>query len=292
MNHVLLTGANGQLGQAIQAELARRGVQCTATSRDTLDIYNVMACHDVLKSVKPDAIINCAAYTNVDGAESNRAQCYNTNTLGTFNLGCLSLVHDIPLLHISTDYVFAGDKNSPYTTTDATRPISVYGTSKLDGEIFLRNVVKKYVVRLSSVFGPAKINFVSKVILRAQSRETMEVVEDQTALITYTVDVAPLLLDILESGAYGLYHLGNCGAVSRYEWARFIVQEAGLKCKVVPVPSSKFNLPAKRPCYSVLDTSCTTELLSCSVPDWQDATRRFVATLRGAGSLGQLEGVH
>jgi dTDP-4-dehydrorhamnose reductase len=212
---ILLTGADGQLGTAIKSLCAsERVIVCDATDLAQLDITNLQRVRRFVESCKPDFIVNCAAYNDVDAAEdSNRFDdvCL-VNSIGPRNLAIASDEFKIPLMHFSTDYVFDGAKNTPYQITDLPHPINIYGGSKLLGESFVRSLTKMhFVVRLSWLFGPSGFNFVTKVSDWAKTSTEIRIVDDQTSCPCYTEDIAPAAIDLLESKAYGLYHMTNSG---------------------------------------------------------------------------------
>jgi len=274
---LMITGANGQLGQDLVRECARRDIAVAASDLPRLNICDLAAVREALAAERPDALINCSAYNAVDRAESDFEQACLVNAAGPGNLALAAEESGIPLMHFSTDFVFDGEKGEPYTIDDQPHPLSRYGESKLLGERAVAKACgRALVVRLSWVFGSGNDNFVKKILHWAADRDVLRVVDDQISRPAYTVDLAPLIIDLLDSRAYGLYHLANSGICSRYEWACRIVELSGLSTKVEPAASSEFETAARRPRFSALDLSSIEAVLGRRPPDWKDATKRFL----------------
>jgi dTDP-4-dehydrorhamnose reductase len=277
MTNVLVTGANGQLGQDMVNQCAIRGIRCTAASSKMLDITDQKSVHAMVKTHTPDIIFNCAAYNAVDRAEEEWKKAFLVNGLGVKNLALAANEAGSILVHYSTDYVFDGNNNRPYTVVDTPHPISRYGESKLLGENIVRDLCHLYfLIRVSWVFGKGNSNFVSKVLDWSREKTEISVVDDQISSPTYTVDLAKATLDLVATRSFGLYHITNAGACPRYEWARFILEKAGWTGKLLKVKSGEFRSPAQRPAYSVLDNFGTHETLGYTLPSWQDATSRYL----------------
>lgn len=276
MMRVLVTGARGQLGQELVRELGRGRYMLEATDVDELDISDLGAVRRAVRGFQ--ALINCAAYNDVDRAESEEHRAISINALGPRNLAIACEEKGAALMHFSTDFVFDGAKTAPYTIADEPRPLSAYARSKLRGEREVAAHCRRfYVVRLSWLFGQSgQANFPRKVLAWAKGKEVLKVVDDQVSRPTYTADVAPVLIKLLESGAYGLYHLANRGLCSRFEWASHIVNAAGLPVKVLPAKTGEFQEAARRPAYSALDLHPLDQMFG-PLPHWQDATDRFLA---------------
>ncbi len=277
---IMITGANGQLGRDLVRECTRRDIAQVSSDLPRLDVCDLAAVREAVSAERPGALINCSAYNAVDKAESDFERARLVNAAGPGNLAIAAEEAGIPLMHFSTDFVFDGQKGEPYTIADEPRPISRYGESKLLGERAVMEACRRaYVVRLSWVFGSGNVNFVKKILEWAAGREVLRVVDDQISRPAYTVDLAPLILDLLESRAFGLYHLANSGICSRYEWACRIVELAGLSTRVEPAKSAEFETPANRPRFSALDLSRIESLLGREPPDWKDATQRFLVEI-------------
>jgi dTDP-4-dehydrorhamnose reductase len=277
MKRLLVTGAMGQLGRAIACSCDRRGIEHVDADLAELDITSLDRVREAMAGARPDAIVNCAAYNQVDLAETEWRDAFAVNGLGPAWLAVAAEERGIPLVHFSTDYVFDGRKGSPYTVADAPGPVSRYGESKLLGEVRVQSLCRRHlVVRLSWLFGAGPDSFPRKVLAWARGRSRIEVVDDQVSSPTYTVDVAPLALDLLRTGAWGLYHLTNAGHCSRFEWARRIVGVAGVDVEVVPVGSDRFPTPARRPAFSAMDPFPLPRVLGSEPPEWEDATDRFL----------------
>jgi dTDP-4-dehydrorhamnose reductase len=277
MKRILILGARGQLGQDVCKACGSRGLEAIARDLPELDITDLSALRACVRAERPEALVNCAAYNAVDRAEQEFELALAVNALGPRCLALVAEEHGLPLMHFSSDYVFDGLAREPYTIADATNPLSRYGQSKLRGEQEVMSLVRRhFVVRLSWVFGAGADNFPRKVLGWARGRERIQVVDDQVACPAYTADLAPALLELLASGAHGLYHLANDGHCSRHVWAEHIVRLAGLPTAVEPVSTAAFPTPAARPAYSALNVFPLEGLLGRRLPDWRDATARFL----------------
>jgi dTDP-4-dehydrorhamnose reductase len=273
---ILITGSKGQLGKALVQLMEAEGQQCFAHDLDTLDIADFDRVQTAVKELLPELVINAAAYTDVDGAEKDWRTACRANAMAVRNLAVACAERDIPIVHVSTDFVFDGDADRPYRITDEPNPINVYGESKLMGERFLTSLHRKfYVVRTSWVFGDGNQNFLRKLFGWAAKNDVLKVVDDQTAAPTFAPDLAAAIWQLAQTGAYGLYHYHNAGACSRYEWARFALEQSEWTGRVEPVKSDLFPAPARRPVYSVLDLFPLDEM-GIEIPTWQEATSRWV----------------
>ena len=313
---ILITGANGQLGQDLQKECKRRGIQYIATdylegstlhvargandsydvSRGTtyepnpnlpicqsgkellhLDITDLKSVRETVLQTNPNAIINCAAYNAVDKAEEEWKNAFFVNAIGPKNLAIAANERGIPLMHFSTDYVFDGKKGSPYFVWDEPKPLSKYGESKLYGEQLVSLFSNRiFIVRLSWVFGAGNTNFVKKILLWSKGKDELKVVDDQISSPAYTADLSRAIIDLLETEAYGTYHMANTGYCSRYEWAKYILELTGWKGKIVPVKRSNFKTAAQRPEFSAMNTFPLKETIGYELPEWKNATKRFL----------------
>jgi len=242
------------LGYALSATLSQRH-KLTCLDLPELDITDSYAVKYLALTHPPDLIINAAAYTDVDGCETNSAQAFAVNGLGPRNLAVVCNELNIPLVHISTDYVFDGTGDTPYKEWDKPDPQSVYGKSKLLGEQYVRELINKhYIIRTSWLYGDNGKNFVATMLRLAQERDEIGVVNDQAGSPTYTADLAEAISVLIKEPAYGIYHITNSGTCSWYEFTLEIFKQAGIEgVKVNPITTKEINRPAPRPAYSVMD---------------------------------------
>lgn len=270
MTRYLITGKNGQLAGEF---LKRLGSEATGFSHSELDIGSLEPVLECLYTLKPQIIINCAAYNYVDHAETNYYDAIRTNTIGVRNLAYGAKKIGALLVHYSTDYVFNGKKTTPYTEDDTPEPINMYGRSKYMGELSIKEELVSYLIfRVSWVFGEGRQNFIYKLLQWSREKEYLDISMDETSCPTSTITIVEITMKALKERLTGLYHLTNSGYTSRYEWALFILRNLGIKKKINPVPSSSFNLPAKRPPFSAMSNERISRLLSLSIPTWQEAT--------------------
>lgn len=279
---MLITGAKGQVGTDIVIEAEKRGHEVYGFASSELDITNKDIVDGQLTKIKPDVVINAAAYTAVDKAETEQEKAYAVNEAGVKNLAEICKALDIPLLHISTDYVFDGEKKEPYVETDTPNPTSVYGASKLAGEVALQQVWNKHIIlRVSWVFGEHGNNFVKTMLRLAQERDEISVVNDQYGAPTSAKAIAECLLDIVEKSDFGeqdfpwgLYHFQSDPGVTWYEFAREIFKQAkecgvlDKEMKVHPIGSEQFPTPVKRPANSKLDGERIQSALGITHSSW------------------------
>ena len=271
----LITGSNGQLGR----ELTARIPNAIATDADTLDITDFDSVQKFVREHNIDTIINCAAYTAVDRAESDIELATRINVTGPENLaktGC-------KLVHISTDYVFDGTGHTPYKTTDSTNPISVYGKTKLAGEnAVLNNNNNAVIIRTAWLYSPNGNNFVKTMLRLGAERESINVVCDQIGSPTYAGDLADAIVQILpqiNTENTGVYHYTNMGVCSWYDFATAIMELGGRKCRVNAIPTSEYPTAATRPFYSVLDKTKIIKTFNINIPHWHDALRRCLSNM-------------
>lgn len=256
MQKILITGANGMLGQDLVPILEDEEFDVVETCVETLDITDSNQVKNVLNKEKPDFVIHCAAYTNVDGAEEDMVKASKINVQGTENLAKVCGQNDITLIYISTDYVFDGEKKEPYTPEDKTSPINNYGQTKLGGEKAVQKYCKKYyIVRTSWLYGHHGKNFVETMISLADKPE-IKVVDDQTGCPTWTVELSNAIADLIEEAPeYGIYHICGSGETSWYGFAKEIFKLTGEKVNLVPCKTEEFPRPAKRPKHSSMDNN-------------------------------------
>jgi dTDP-4-dehydrorhamnose reductase len=252
---ILITGSNGMLAHALKKVLRPKN-RLILTDIQNMDITKFRAVQDFFAKSKPEIVIHTAAYTDVDGAESNKALALKINRDGTKNVAMAAKKLDIPIVYISTDYVFGGDKKRPYNENDRPNPLSVYGTSKYAGEKEVRKVARKhYIVRSAWLYGPSRKNFVATIMRLATESKTLRIVNDQKGCPTYTLDLAKSIAKLIKTNKYGTYHLTNKGPVSWYQFTKEILQIKRIKRQILPITSKVLNRPAKRPKFSVLSNN-------------------------------------
>nr|WP_295972271.1 dTDP-4-dehydrorhamnose reductase [uncultured Bacillus sp.] len=279
---VLVTGVNGQLGHDVVKELTQKGHQAYGTDRQDFDLTNEAEVKAYVKKLNPNCVIHCAAYTNVDKAESDEDMAYHVNALGTKYLAEAARDAGAKMVYISTDYVFNGNNTEPYEVDQETDPIGVYGKTKLAGEEFLKSTLNKYyIVRTAWVYGINGHNFVKTMLRLGKERGELGVVHDQVGSPTYTVDLAKLLVEMAETDKYGVYHATNSGICSWYEFAVEIFSQAGLEVKLNPLTTEQYPTPAKRPKYSVLSKNKLTERGFTPLRDWKEALSAYLKELNG-----------
>jgi len=273
---VLIVGAGGQLGQALQAILSNHDV--VALTHAQLDITRFDDVVEAVATHRPDIVINAAAYNDVDGAEADYAGAYKLNTVAPRNLAVASYDLNIPLVHISTDYVFDGlGAARPYHEFDQTNPLSIYGKSKLAGEqAVAAHNPRHYIVRTSWLYHTEGENFPKAMLAQARRGEA-RVVSDQYGSPTYAPHLAAAIARLIETGAYGIYHLAGSGAASRFDMTRKLYQLFGIGTVVRPAATAEIRRPAPRPRYSVLTTVQEPEIL---LPAWEDGLTEFAEKLR------------
>lgn len=274
---VFVTGGSGQLGHDVCRVLESRGVEHRGVSSQELDITDRAAVEHMLREYKPDAVIHCAAYTAVDRAEDERERCWQVNAEGSANLAAVCAALGSKLLYVSTDYVFPGDGETPWETDDAVFPHSVYGKTKLAGELAVQALTEKhFIVRTSWVFGKNGGNFVKTMLRLAETREEVSVVADQIGSPTYAADLAPLLCDMIETERYGVYQAANEGYCSWADFAAAIFRAAGKSTRVRPIPTAEYPAKAKRPLNSRLSRRALDEAGFRRLPAWEDALERYL----------------
>lgn len=272
---ILLTGAGGQLGQALQEALADRDL--VALDHHHLDITSLEAVRHTVGGHHPDIVVNAAAFNNVDGAESEPDAAYRGNALGPRNLAVVTAARGLPLLHVSTDYVFAGTRTRPYHEFDRPHPRSVYGASKLAGEDAVRTLnPRHYVVRTAWLYHTVGRNF-PKTMCTLADRSEVRVVSDQFGSPTYAPHLAAALAQLITTGAYGTYHLAGQGGTSWFALTCALYRHLGIRTPVRPVATSEFPRPAERPRYSVLTTLQEPRIV---LPPWEDGVAEFARTYK------------
>ena len=272
---ILVTGAAGQLGYDVCRELARRGIEHKGIDRQNLDICDRAAVEEYLTACAPDAVIHCAAYTAVDKAEEEPELCFAVNAGGTQNLAEVCKQLDCKLLYISTDYVFDGSGEQFYEVDAIAEPVNIYGKSKLAGELAIKKCLTKYfIVRTSWMFGSRGNNFVRTMLRLAETHSEVGVVADQVGSPTYTADLAKLLVDMVGTEKYGIYHATNDGVCSWAEFAEEIFRQTGKDVWVRHLTTAEYPAKAKRPLNSRLALDSLKKAGFVDLPDWLDALRR------------------
>lgn len=289
---IVVTGACGQLGYDVSAELKKRGHNVAAVDIDGLDITDKKAVRDFILRENPDALIHCAAWTAVDAAEDakNKSAVYSVNFEGTKNIAEVCRETGCKMLYISTDYVFGGEGEIPWQADCKDfNPLGVYGDSKLKGEFAVSESLEKFfIVRISWAFGLHGNNFVKTMLNIGKKYDSVRIVNDQIGTPTYTRDLAALLADMAESDKYGYYHASNEGGyISWYDFACEIFSQAGYNTKAVSVTTEEYGLSkAARPKNSRLDKSKLAENGFKPLPDWKDALKRYLEELKNESDKG------
>jgi dTDP-4-dehydrorhamnose reductase len=278
------------LAQDLTPLLAKESALGGSFDQDQVDITDKKKVFDLVGTIKPDLVINCAAYNQVDQAETDREAAFRVNAYGVQQLALACEKFGSALCHFSTDYVFDGKSTLPYQPYDQPNPISVYGASKWAGEAFVQSILNRYyLIRTSSLYGKGGNNFVYTILRLAKEKEVLRVVQDQIMCPTWTVNLAQGVMQLISSGNFGVYHLTDLtdppatarheragGGISWFEFAREILKVKGLRNEIEPISSTEFARPAKRPAYSVLDTSLFTLCSGYEPMSWQESLKSFI----------------
>lgn len=274
---IIVTGAKGQLGSDVMQRLSEIGAEAIGADIDRLDITDEKAVDLFFKESHADGVIHCAAYTNVDLAESQKEICRKINADGTRNIAAACEKYGMKLLYLSTDYVFDGRGTEPFETDSPKAPCNFYGETKLEGETEAARLCKRlFIVRISWVFGENGKNFVKTMLRLAAERSEISVVCDQTGSPTYTKDLAVLLCEMISGCKYGVYHATNEGVCSWAEFADKIMELSKSETKIIPIPSSQYKSAAVRPANSRLSKSSLDRNGFSRLPHWEDALQRFL----------------
>ncbi len=281
---IAVIGANGQLGTDVCKAFRKKGDAVHALNHGQMDICARDATLAALRNIKPDFVVNTAAMHNVEACEADPTQSFAVNGIGARNLARASQELGFTLMHISTDYVFDGEKKSPYVESDTPRPLNVYGNTKLAGELFIRAMATRhFILRVSALYGEnlcrAKggLNFVTLMLKLAQERDEVRVVDNEFVSPTYTRDIARQIVRMADSARYGLYHATSQGSCSWYAFAREIFNLTGASVKLSIARPGEFPIKVQRPLYSVLDNQALRENNLDAMPHWQDALKRYLA---------------
>ncbi len=285
-NHFLLFGSNGQLGKEFQRHLTAQNIPYLEFDRHNTDIANMEKIESSLqlsfqssgfdpKDVR--AILNCAAYTDVEKAEDDRSLCDAVNVQGAENLSKLATRLNVPIVYYSTDFVFDGEKGSPYLESDPVNPISQYGISKLQGEkATMANNSSHYVIRVAWLYGESGNHFIKKVITQARLKPELKIVDDQWGSPTWTRDVVHQTMTLLEKGEFGIYHAVNTGLASRKELAEEIVRLLKLPCRISGCKTADFPMKARRPVRSDLKNDHLEKIGLNLMQNWKEALRQYL----------------
>jgi len=275
---IVILGGRGMLGSDLDAHLQARGYRTHIYDLPEFDLTDAEQVKAALDA--GDAVINCAAYTNVDGAETETQRAFQVNAEAVGQLGQLARVCGSWVLHISTDFVFDGHLDRPYAENDPPNPLSVYGQSKLEGELALESSGCDHaIVRVQWTYGHHGVNFVKKLLERARQSGKLKVVDDQVGSPTATVEVAKVLAVLIDQRTTGLYHCASHGYVSRFDMAQFVVDALGLDVPIEPCKTHDFASPAARPLNSRFNCDKLSELLGMPMQSWQDSLKSFVEQL-------------
>lgn len=289
---ILITGSKGQLGNELKDIINKGYSEVGKVSEviknshifdldvDKLDITDLNSVKNVIKTINPDVVINCAAATNVDGCESDEDFAFKVNSLGPRNLAMVCEEIGAKLVQVSTDYVFSGIGEKPLTEYDLAAPYSVYGKTKLLGENYVREFCSKYyIVRTAWLYGYVGHNFVYTMRRLGKEKDSINVVNDQIGNPTNANDLAYHILKIIETDEYGIYHCTGKGECSWYDFAKIIIELSGEECIVKPCTSQEYKTPAKRPEYSSLDNMMLRNTVGDEMRHWQDAIKSFIENL-------------
>jgi len=273
----LITGAEGLLGSAFSTLMDRRGMEYKALAKSDLDVTNGSSIERCIVAENPDIVFHCAAFTDVDAAESEQDTSFAINAGGAINVAEACKATEARMVYFSTDYIFDGAKRTPYSPNDEPGPLSAYGESKLAGEhIVAASGVDLLLVRTSWLYGSVGENFVRTVIQRAQEGRVLQLVDDQTGSPTWAEHVAELTLDMVRHQVSGTYHITDRGEATWYDLGQEVLSICGLYCETRPISTEDWGAPAPRPRYSVLDSSNTEEVLGRRMTPWREALKKFL----------------
>lgn len=281
---ILVTGVGGQLGYDVCRVLDERKLEYRGVDICDFDITDMDAVRGYMENYRPDAVIHCSAWTAVDKAEDEPETVRAVNTDGTRNIACMCRELGSKMLYLSTDYVFPGTGNRFYEPNDPTGPLGMYGSTKLGGELAIRELLERYfIVRISWVFGINGVNFVKTMLRLAETKTEVNVVCDQIGSPTYTADLAPLLCDMIITEKYGVYHATNEGVCSWADFAEEIFRLAGKPVKVNHIPTCEYPTRAMRPLNSRMSKDKLVQMGFSRLPDWKNALERYLKELSAKG---------
>jgi len=288
---ILVTGKNGQLGRSIHKRVTNneQADEFVFIGREELDLSNADGITSYFNHNNFDIIINCAAHTAVDKAEEEAALANQINHLAVAQLAQIAKIQHAKLIHISTDYVFNGESDKPYTETDVTDPINIYGKTKLAGEQALKEIMPTdaIIIRTSWVYSEYGNNFVKTMLRLGKQRDELNVVSDQIGSPTYATDLANAILDIVQNKAFKevgqktqVYHYSNAGDMSWHEFAKEIFELAGIQCSVSPITTEQYPTPAKRPKNTLMNKDKIAETFSVDISDWKESLDTCITILK------------
>jgi dTDP-4-dehydrorhamnose reductase len=284
MSNIVVFGASGQLGQCLKEFTERNSIESVYFPSETdANILDDAALANIFEAYKPAFSINCAAYTAVDKAEDDQEMAVKINKTGVENIARHCAANGSTLIHISTDFIFKGDIPSPRNEEDITEPISVYGQTKLDGELALTKILNKhFIIRTGWLYSEYGNNFVKTMLKLGAERDELKVIADQTGTPTYAMDLAACIMNVIGANrqAYGVYHYSNEGVASWYDFAKAIFDLSDTKVKVMPVKTSEYVTKATRPAYSVMDKSKIKDTLNMEIPYWRDSLAACIDRLK------------
>jgi len=281
---VLVVGSHGMLGRDLVSRLSslsdpvNPGNEVIAADREHVDITHGENISKFIVQANPDVIVNCAAFSNVDACETQISEAFVVNAGGARNVALAGKQTGAKIIHISTDYVFDGMKNEPYLETDKPHPISVYGKSKLEGELAVQETGGNYVIiRTAWLFGPLRKNFVTTILALGRKNRSVSVVTDQHGSPTYTADLSDAIRTAISKDLRGIYHVTNSGTCSRYEWAQKIFELTGNQVSVIPIKTADYKRAARVPHNSSLDCTKYTTTTGQKMRPWQEALREYIS---------------
>ena len=283
--NVLLTGADGQLGQDFQKLFDKLSIKYIVTDYKELDVTNKEKVKEFVDNNDFTMIINCAAYNNVDKAEEEPEKCYILNSYVPKYLAEICKEKNIIFVTYSTDFVFDGEKEIPYIEEDIPNPLSIYSKAKLEGEKYSLKYEKSFVIRTSWVFGMGNNNFCKQVINWSKGKDKLKIVDDQISSPTYSKDLAEYSWELIQTDKYGLYHLANDGEASKFEQAQYILKKIGWTGVLERAKTEEFPLPAKRSQYSKLDSSKIEKIVDKKIPHWKTGIDRFLEEMKEKGEI-------
>jgi len=274
----LIIGKHGQLTKEFQRLLSSKGEEYIALSHEEANVRDYVKLNKIFEAYKPEVVINCSAYNQVDKAESDYEDAMEVNALGPYNLALLCKEYGLFLVHYSTDYVFDGSKSEGlYTEVDEPNPLNKYGLSKLLGERFaMQTAHNMLLLRVSWVFGEGTQNFIYKVLSWSREREVLQVSVNEVSVPTWARRIALVSYEAIHKGLAGLYHLVSSGPASRYEWAKQVLKLCHKENLVVPVSADTFNLPAKRPKFSAMSNERISAELGIRLPEWESDLEEYL----------------
>ena len=271
---ILVTGSKGQLGKELLELYSDEEI--TGTDIDEMDITDAKQTVNFITEFNPDIVIHAAAMTDVDGCEKNKETAFKINTLGTRNVALACQKANSEMLYVSTDFVFAGDKDESYNEFDEPFPLSIYGKSKFEGEKLVKELINRfYIVRTAWLYGDGH-NFVKTMLSLAENNDSLSIVSDQQGTPTYAKDLAIAISKIVDSGLYGTYHASNSRSCSWYEFAKKIFELKGIDIEVNPTTAKEFGSPAERPAYSVMDNFALESQDIYRMRNWEEALEDYL----------------